>query len=338
MISTKTLSAPKSSVFNVLIVGAGNIAGRLDEVRHAQYPITHAGAFKSHNGFFVLGCVEPNLVRLSEFQSYWGIPHGFSCLNEALSCDDVYHLAVICSPTFMHHEHLKALHKSPVSMVFAEKPLTDNILTARFICDLYRNGKPKLAVNFNRRWNLTIAELAKDIAKERYGELISSYGIYTKGILNNGTHLLDLFDFLLGPLEAIRVTRWVNDWSNSDDPTLDAELRTRNGAPIYLIGGDSRCFFMFELTLIFEQAVISIENGGSHMRVRPVGRCNIGLEDNSIAQGKIFKTLHEEQFILAVNNLYNALSHNEPLLSTAVNALRAQELASTLIDYQKGNL
>lgn len=328
----------KSDIYNVLIIGAGKIAGQLDEVRRGQLPITHAGALNQHSGFFLLGCVEPNEARRSEFQKYWRIPHGFASLDEALASGDIYHLAVVCSPTHMHFEHLKALHKTSLKLVFAEKPLTSDILAAQFICNLYKNGQPKLGVNFNRRWNATFIRLANHIREGRYGSLITSYGIYTKGILNNGSHLIDLFDLLVGPLEAVRVTRVVNDWNDFEDPTLDAELRSRDGAPVHLIGGDARFYFIFELTLIFEKAAISIENGGCDMRIRPVKRCRTNPSQYSLGRSETQETQHDQQFILAVDNLYNFLKCDDPLRSTVANAIRIQQLASTLISLSKGRI
>jgi len=328
-------NAQKSNPLSVLILGAGKIAGQLDEARRGLEPITHAGAFAAHSGFRLMGCVDPDTSRRRAFQEHWNIPHGFSNLDEALGCGHSFDVVSVCTPSSHHATDLEKLHGAPIKLVFTEKPLTDVIDSARNIARMYAQSGPLLAVNYNRRWNSTFIQLSADIASGDYGHFLTGHGYYTKGILNNGSHLVDLLDSLLGPLTPVRVTRTNIDWNNENDPTLDAEVHTQNGAPIRLIGADARAYFMFEFTLVFEKGAISVEDGGTVLRVRPLKICTTDPAQNRLARGTFEETNLNDQFPSAVQNLHDALTQGSDLRSTPVNALRAQELCTTLLTLSK---
>ena len=68
--------------FTALIVGCGNIAGGYDE--RGTYPdaiLTHAGAYKSHGGFQITACIEPDEERRKTFMKTWDVEYGFPDFN-----------------------------------------------------------------------------------------------------------------------------------------------------------------------------------------------------------------------------------------------------------------
>ncbi len=112
-----------------------------------------------------------------------------------------------------------------------------------------------------------MSQLRRSIAEGAWGAVQSVAGHYTKGILNCGGHMIDLLRFLIGPLAAEAVFRRRHDFTPGD-PTLDALLATADGAPVYLIGGDNRLFFTFEIDLMMERGRIVIEDLGAVLRRR----------------------------------------------------------------------
>jgi len=70
-----------------------------------------------------------------------------------------------------------------------------------------------------------------------YGKVLNAIGIYTKGILHNGSHMINLFNFLFGNVYNFHPLSGRVDWSE-DDPTLDAYLEYSNGTKAHVIGAD----------------------------------------------------------------------------------------------------
>lgn len=247
------------------IVGCGQIAGGYlgegDEV------LTHAAAYQAHPDFILAACVEPDAGRREAFQARWQVPHAYASLSELLSRHPDLSVVSLCSPTAAHGSDLKELMESPVPAVFCEKPIVADLKEAETLVAAFEAAGKTLAVNHTRRFDPAIMRLKERIAGGELGGILAISGIYTGGILNNGSHWVDLAGFLFGPLLFERVLHARVDRS-ADDPTVDATLRTSAGLPIHLMSGDGRNCAIFELRIVAEHAVVDIEERGFVIRER----------------------------------------------------------------------
>lgn len=253
-----------SEPLSVLIVGCGAIAGGYDE-RKVGGALSHAGAYRRHGGFRLAGCVEPNPARRHAFATHWGAEQSFADLS---GCRDrAFDLASVCAPTSDHAAVLQELLEMPVRAVCCEKPLTAELADSQRLVAAYAAAGRSLIVNYPRRWDPTMSILRNEIAEGAWGDVQEVVGLYTKGVLNNGSHLIDLIQFLLGPLRPITATpRFVDH--TPEDPTLDALLETSVGAPVRLIGLNRHAYSVMELDLIMERGRVTLEDGGFTIRRR----------------------------------------------------------------------
>ena len=197
----------------VLIVGCGNIAGGFDKGRKlTDFPYSHAGAYIRDNRFKMAACIEPDEARRIEFMKDWNIQLGFASIDEMLNLDYQFDVISICSPTIYHsHDIEVALQLSP-KLIFCEKPITTSLHDTERLVEACKTANVMMAVNHTRRWDPAVSELQTDILSGRRGELRSIVGIYNKGILNNGSHMLDLLHFLVGSVIVINVGKPVSDY------------------------------------------------------------------------------------------------------------------------------
>jgi hypothetical protein len=114
----------------------------------------------------------------------------------------------------------------------------------------------------------------------------------------------------------------------ADDPTLDAVLRTANGAAIHIVGGDARAFYMFELTMVMENGVIALEAAGSVLRTRR--RITSPLGEAELGSSSVVETEWRRQFLCALDNIHDAVTRGAPLLSDASSAVAAQTICADL--------
>lgn len=313
---------------DVLIIGCGRIAGGYDEGRDDAMVRTHAKAFGGHPAFRLAACVEPDAARRRAFMATWNIPDGAAGLDAF--ADRRFAVACVCGPTESHAAGLRALLHLDVAVVFCEKPLTEDAgEAARLVAEYAARGKT-LAVNYLRRFDPTVTALQADIAAGRLGRLQGAVGLYTKGILNNGSHMVDLLQHLLGPLEPARVDGALVDYIPAD-PTLSCALTTVDGATVRLLGLDRAAYTIFELDLLFEQERVRlVDSGFAITRQRVVDAPRF---DNYrvLAAPEPAPTGFDIAFAEAAAAILAHLTTGAPLASTGESALAAQAVCARLI-------
>ena len=318
------------NALRVLIVGCGNIGGGFDQGRPSGYlPYTHAGAYVRDGRFKIAMCVEPDDDQRKAFIDAWGVPSGVRSIEELDGAVDNFDVVSICSPTSNHASDLGlALHWRP-KLVFCEKPVTTTLQKTENIVDEYRKAHVLLAVNHTRRWDPYLSELQTDIDAGRWGALRSVVGIYNKGILNNGSHMLDLLHLLCGSITVVKVGKPVYDFF-LNDPTIPAWLESEMGVPVHLACANAGDYAVFELQLIFSHGILSMEDGGMFWRERRATDSAAvkgyrKLEDDVRRPGG-----YPQSMLQAVDNIYGAVQHGAVLASTGESALAAQRVCEQI--------
>ncbi len=314
---------------SVLIIGCGAIAGGYDSDRSSDgWPLSHAGALTQNDRFDLIACVDPDDDVRHAFVERWTVPVSAASLDTLGGQPGDYDVIVIASPTQFHAEHLQTALKMNPKLVFCEKPLAGDLELATQIARDFETAGVQLAVNYSRRWASSFAFLLGEIKLGDWGELISGACAYTKGIVHNGSHMVDLLQLLLGPLTLHSVgPARLDHWD--DDPTASAILNDPTGAPIHLIGCDARAVTQFELELNFERGQFAMRNGGARIEKRATAESDIYPGYREFAK----PTGVEEQpdsMKSAWWNIYKALEGDAPLASSAENALSAQRLCEEI--------
>ena len=312
-----------------LIVGCGNIAGRFDAGRPGDWPRTHAGAYTRDGRFELAACVEPDDARRAEFMQSWKVAAGFRSMDEAARGAGRFDVISICSPTAGHAHDLRAALGLRPKLIFCEKPATASAEETARLVAACRDASVDLAVNYTRRWDPAVADLKQGMEAGRWGALRSIVGYYNKGLMNNGSHLLDLLHLLLGPLRVVHVGKPVEDFS-ADDPTLPAWLETAGGLPVHVACAHAADFAFFELQLVFARAVITMEESGLYWRERPVADSTEFAGFRVPGEGTRRPGGYAQAMRRSVDNIYGAVRRREPLASNGESALAAQRLCEEL--------
>jgi predicted dehydrogenase len=218
---------------SVLIVGCGNIAGGFDAGRPADAPpLSHAGAFTRNPHFAIDACVEPDTVRRLAFMARWQVPQGAATIAELDGRR--FDVISLCSPTALHGEHLQAALALGPRLIFCEKPLSPSVAQSERLVGLCREAGVLLAVNHNRRWDAAVRRLRDELRNGRWGPLRSVVASYNKGVLNNGSHLLDLLNLWFGPLELLAAGAAVAGLLARKTRASPVLLRCADGTPVHL--------------------------------------------------------------------------------------------------------
>jgi predicted dehydrogenase len=179
----------------------------------------------------------------------------------------------ICTPTTHRLSILRAALESGIEIIFCEKPIAYGLEEARQMQWLVDRGKATVFVNYLRRWDPGIQEVASLLKAGQIGHIQHIVAYYGKGILNNGTHIIDLLNLFFGlPLSA-QVLRVVDDSYSDADPTVDCVLKYEaepHDFPVYFMASNYQYFSLFELDIVGTKGRIRIIKNGEQIEVYSV--------------------------------------------------------------------
>ena len=318
---------------SVLIIGCGNIGGRFDEGgNHLGHTFSHAGAYSLNNNYSIDGCIDTDPNALKRFAKAWNISKAYSSIEELLKNNHRYDVISICTPTNNHKDSVLSAILLKPKLIFCEKPLGSNLNEVVKIVEACQKKNILLAVNYTRRWSDDILDLKKSIDNKEYGSLRSISGIYTKGLVNNGSHLLDLILFLFGDLDFVARGNLVYDYFDTD-PSIPLLLSTIDSSPVQISIGNNNDYSHFEITFVFSKMIISMLDGGLRWCIRKPAKSS--YFDNYITLGSeiIRKGSYPDAMKNAMQNIYEAVVGDETLHSTGQDSVNVFKLLEEIRNY-----
>ena len=248
-------------MYKVAIIGAGNIASGFDTPESKKI-LTHAHAITVHSDFELMGFFDVDEEKTTQAVKRWG-GKMYSDLTMAVQNADV---VCCCVPDKFHCDILKKLAQFHPMLVITEKPLVCNYKETEEIRNLYEEKIP-VAVNYSRRFLREFHYLRDEI--KLYGKFLKGVGFYGKGILHNGSHMIDLLQFLLGKVESVRTFETGVCDFDANDFSYDAILKIKQ-ENFYMLSIDCSAATIFEIELFFEKAKVRILNGGEIIEIYEV--------------------------------------------------------------------
>lgn len=314
----------------VLIIGCGNIAGGFDAQRDPDsMPFSHAGAYARHGGFQLSACVDPDQDKREAFMRRWSVDKGHGLIEEAAG--ERYDVVSVCSPTSAHYRDVLAAIALKPRLIFCEKPVTSSVRETAELVERCEKAGIVMVVNYTRRWDPDVIRLRDELRKGAWGAVRAVTGLYNKGILNNGSHLVDLMHLLFGKLNVLSVGVPVWDML-PDDPSISALLAGPAGVNVQLACGHARDFSLFELQIVTEKGVICMEDGGLNWRIRRVIESPHFQGYRSLDAGEKKPGELPCATLAAVTEIHDALVQGGSVSSTGGNALAAQQICEAIRD------
>ena len=306
------------------MVGLGKVGQGYDyDSPNDAVILTHATALKFHPGFELIGGVDQDPVERERFKRKFSRP-SYSSIEDLFS-DFQPNIMSIAVPTSLHREiFCHAIHSTSKAVVL-EKPVANSLDDAIAMQSKAESSGCPVLVNYLRRFNPAIGKLKQMIERGQLGQIYKGTAWYTKGIIENGSHFVDLFQWLLGEQTSIQVMNAGRKWDNHD-PEPDLCIRF-GSADIYLLAGREENYCMGRFELVGTKGMIHYEDGKPiktyFSQEDPIyaGYRNIGNEHN-IANNK------ESNIWYAYDNLANHLLNGEKLessLKTGIKTLKTIE-------------
>jgi predicted dehydrogenase len=312
--------------FTASVIGLGQIGQGYDyDCSDDTLILTHANGFARHDGYDLLAGVDPDKAQCERFEKRFGRP-AYEDVKTLLS-HHLPEIVSICVPTHMHRPVFHEVMGAGPRAVLCEKPIATRVDDANDMTAAAEKNHCTLLVNYMRRFEPGVISLRQTLQNKDFGDIYKGVVWYGKGILNNGSHFVDLLRFLLGEVTEIRMIRKGRKW-NGSDPEPDLCLAF-GGVPVYFLSTRDEHFSLGEMTLIGSSGTIHYGESGSVIKTRktepdPVYPGYTALSGNA---GSIRTDLNRYQMYV-LEHLYHHLTAGVPLNSdgrSAVETLKVIE-------------
>jgi predicted dehydrogenase len=224
-------------------------------------PATHAGAFTLDPRIELVALVDINEQQLARAHQLFPAVPAFSDCGEML--EKIHpEIVAVATPPGTHGALVELCAKRGVRAIVCEKPIAPYPGEARRMIESCARAGSMLFVNHTRRFDPEIRRVREDVAAGAIGEILHATGYYTAGIVNTGTHLVDLLRFFLG--EPSWVMGVANDRGTcyEGDQGVDGILEFASGARATLQFLDVRDYSIFDAHLFGRNGSVALTRFG----------------------------------------------------------------------------
>lgn len=241
----------------VVIVGLGRIGAGNVELAGAT-PLSHLAAVRAVEGFAVTGLVDPDpTMRGVAGADIVKGPAPVSDLSELPQ--GTGEVIAICTPVDSHPQVLeKALARKP-RVVIVEKPLAHSFNDARRMVTQAEKAGAVLRVNFNRRFDGRFVRWR--VKTTAPSAVVARYG---KGLMNYGSHLIDLMLDWYGRVDSVQALGVSAD--RSVDASQGFRCRMAAGFDVTAIGIDGLSYDQLEIDVMRRDDRVELRAGGADIR------------------------------------------------------------------------
>jgi len=319
--------------YRAAIIGCGRI-GAFFDAPASDSVLTHARAYTTHPRTHLCAVMDTDGEKAASAGRIWGCAY-------YTDIDDLFHhekldIVSVCTPTVNHYSILIDLVRFRPQAVIAEKPLTDKTDLSQEIVNLYASKGIPLFVNYPRRYDPVLQRVRYDILNKKFGAVLYAVIIYTKGILHNGSHAVDLCHFLFGDLHK-SIALWGRYDYSAEDPTISASLSFDRCPNVIFIAADERCYSIFDFEIACEMRKIRFENFGFEYREDVVRDDPTFSEYHDLKKTRYRRTGLHKAMLGLVDNVVKYLERDDQILCSGADAHLAQIVCENLIKTYNGS-
>lgn len=240
----------------------------MDEKGHALGVQTHAAAYQACSRTELVGVCDSDPACVDRCGRH-------RCVS--VRCTDHRELLELCRPaivsiavpTIRHAQILDDVLSFPgVQLVICEKPITLDSREAISLVEQAELIGCRLLVNYSRHYLPGMARVGRWIAQGRIGEFRLANAYYTKSVMHNGTHLIDLLRWWLGELRVVQASP--AHWSGGMVEYCDVIFETPESSRVNMYALDAREYSLFEIDILGSAGRIMVTDGGDSITIREV--------------------------------------------------------------------
>lgn len=310
--------------YTAAIIGLGRIGLGYDLGSGPEEVLSHSKAFQRHPGFELVGGADPDAVNRAAFEQFTGVKAWTDTADMLARLRP--QVIAVASPTNSHLAMVElAVAHGPLA-ILCEKPLAATMEEGQRMVALCRQAGVLLGVNYMRRFDPAVQAVGREVKAGLLGEVYKGTLWYSKGLLHNGSHYLDLLLDWLGSVADFDIMD-PGPTQTLAGPEPDVVFRFSSGCRLYALAAREERYSLIDLDLVGTSGRLRYSNLGARLerwttQEDPMfpGYTILGEVANAPQPD-----LGRYQWHVA-EGLFQALAHGIPLPSTAVNGLSVLSL------------
>jgi len=238
--------------YKAAVIGAGRIGLELELDEKRSKPASHAGMWLNHVRTQLVGLADPN-KKQAEIGARIAPEAKFYTDPEEMLAATKPDIVSIATPHELHHDMVMLALKHGARLIICEKPIADSIEDAQNMVDAARDKGSVLIINHVRRFSPFVERFRQQLHDGLLGDLLQISSYYVYGLVSTGTHLIDLYRYLLKDL--VGEITWVQGRFNAfenfapeGDPNIDGIIGFENGLIATLQSLNMKDYDLFDQT------------------------------------------------------------------------------------------
>lgn len=231
---------------------------------------THARSVALHKDFEIACAVDPDPDRRMQFGAAYNAVC-YETIDDLLGSSARFDTVIVSTDT----NNLVGVSRqfaedARTGFMIIEKPVSLFADEIEELAKLLDDKRIKCAVNYFRPSLPEFIGIKARYQSGEFGNLQTGYFCYCKGAFHNASHFVNLLGDIFG-FESLllRAAGPPHSCKLAGDVDIDFDLAV-NGKVVAVRCVDADCYEIFSGALFFENAVLSIDDGGSVLRLRLV--------------------------------------------------------------------
>lgn len=253
------------------VIGLGRIGYTMGKDSRRAKPATHVEAYLFDQRVRLVAVADTDPVRREEFRAdpaTLGIPV-FDDVDATLGAFQPSVVSV-ATPTDQHAEIVIQCAQAGVKVILCEKPLAGSVADGQRMIRACAEHDAVLIVNHSRRFDPMIGATIKLLREGHFGTVRTLVGHYTAGLFNNGTHLLDLMQAIVGvPTRLLALPSPTS--GPKDDINADALLAFEGDAMGVIQAHEVLDYAIFTLEVFTASRLVVFDDFSYSIRAYAVG-------------------------------------------------------------------
>lgn len=249
------------------VIGCGKIGSEFADDPRVKGIYSHAGAYAASSRARLVAVCDVDGARAQRCATRWSLPHAYTDVRQMLAQEQP-DIVSVCTPDATHAEVLQAVIACGAARgILAEKPLAASANDAAALVASAAAAGKKLAVNYIRRYAPGHCRVRDRLAGLEFGPVQSVCGLYSGGLIHNGSHWLDLVRWLVGDIAAVQAFA-----AGDDRATPDLRIVFANGVQGFLQGcGRDGEYSAFELDIVCSEGRLRLVDSGHTIEIYRAG-------------------------------------------------------------------
>ena len=321
-------------MYNCAIIGLGRIGCGFDDENFSSRILTHAGTYKKNKKTKLIAFSDIDKKKLFRYGEKYKVKNLYSNFEEMFD-KEALDIVSICTHSNLHYQIVERAVKAGIKGIFLEKPISNSLNDAKKIIDICKKNNVKLQIDHQRRFSRFYHTVKQMINNKKFGDIKQINTYYGNGIINTGSHLMDLICFLVGDFYWIEGKKSRISCSLKNDLNIDGNFFLKNGGFGTIQATDYEKFRILEIDVIGEKGRMVIDLAKTTARFYQIEIKKNNLVYNELVEKRITNNDKKEEIVSGLENLILSLEKNIEVYCKGEDGYKSLEICIAFLKSSK---